>query len=180
MNKKYLFVCVLLIIAALIIVTGCVQQVPDDLDEKKADSDTLIEISASGGGTYGGINPVVDNTLIIKSDGHVTFSKKQFYDVSLKDDYYISRQDVEELAEYIMSEGFFEMEDVYDCSSNNTKCENRKNNYPPATPLTINVTIGDMNKAVEVTVHEDGMVEYPKNFDRIYERIGLAIEKSKQ
>jgi len=63
------------------------------------------------------------------------------------------------------------MKELYDCDQSNQPCQDRKIKYPPAVPLKIEVTFGQVKKQVTVTVYEKGMVEYPEGFELIANRI---------
>lgn len=156
-----------------IVITSCTQNTSQ---QAKINSKTVIEISLSGGGIYGGINPTTENKKTIKNNGETTIIYKSLYGSSSRQTYLIKREELENLAQFIVDNGFFNMKDVYDCSTFNLKCEDRKNRYPPAVPLIIDVTIGEMKKKVIVTVYEKGMVDYPKKLDKIVDKINKTID----
>jgi hypothetical protein len=145
----------------------------------KISSDTFIEITMEGGGFYGGVNPVSENIKLIKSDGTVVIRSKQLYTGGRERTFSIPRAKVEELAHFITDNGFFQMKELYDCDQSNRECQERKRKYPPAVPLKIDVTIGQVKKHVTVTVYEKGMVEYPDEFELIVNRIDELTNQEK-
>ena len=182
MRQKYLIVGLLFSIVGIILISGCVQQIPQSKENNldTNNSDTFVEIFLDGGGFYGGVNPPTENRKIIKSNGEIIISRKSLYDNGTGKNYFVSRSEVEGLADFISAKGFFNMEDVYDCSMANQKCEDRKNHYPPAVPLKIGATIGNLNKTVTITVYEDGMIEYPKELAEIVNNINEVINKAQK
>ncbi|HEX7400743.1 MAG TPA: hypothetical protein VF369_01070 [candidate division Zixibacteria bacterium] len=150
-----------------------------EVTSPKINSDTFIEIKMEGGGFYGGANPVTENTKLIKSDGTVVIRNKQMYTGSKESTFSIPRVQVEELAKLIYDNGFFSMKILYDCDKSNRSCQDRKIKYPPAVPLKIDVTIGQVRKQVTVTVFEKGMVEYPDEFALIANRIDELTNREK-
>ena len=153
---------------------------PPEDTAPKISSDTFIEIKMEGGGFYGGANPVTENTKLIKNDGTVVIRNKQLYTGSGEKTFSIPRAKVEELAHFITDNGFFQMKELYDCDQSNRECQDRKIKYPPAVPLKIDVTIGQVRKQVTVTVYEKGMVEYPDEFELIGNRIEELTNQEKQ
>ena len=132
---------------------------------------TFIEITVEGGGFYGGANPVTENRRVIKNDGTIVIRRKQLYTGDKEEILVIPRGEVEALAKFIRDQGFFQLRNVYDCSSSDGECQERKKKYPPAVPLKIEVAIGEVRKQVTVTVFEEGMVDYPESLDAIVNRI---------
>jgi len=151
-------------------------EVPESITEvTKVDSDTYINITMIGGYFYGGIDPMEDRIISIQSDGSVVFTKKHIYSGKDVDKYNISRDEVENIASFIIDSGFFEMEDIYDCSSYNLNCWRRKKKYPTPIPLRLIVEIGDVEKEIVVTVFEREIVNYPDGIDQIVHEIIALI-----
>ncbi len=142
-----------------------------EVSSPEINSDTFIEIKMEGGGFYGGVNPVSENIKLIKSDGTVVIHSKQLYTGGKEKTFSVPRAKIEEMARLIIDQGFFQMKELYDCDQSNQQCQDRKIKYPPAVPLKIDVTIGQLRKQVTVTVYEKGMVEYPDGFELIANRI---------
>jgi len=159
----------------LILVVGCLKPTPPLPTITK---DTFIEISLTGGGIYGGINPTIENIKEIKNKGEVLLSSAALYTGSQKDSKKISRARVENLAGYIIGHDFFKMKDVYDCKPRDKNCELRKTGYPPAVPLVISVTIGNLSKTITVTVFEKGAADYPEDLEAIVNKINEAVNQA--
>ncbi|NIN01792.1 MAG: hypothetical protein GTO24_27935 [candidate division Zixibacteria bacterium] len=168
---KYLPLSILI----LFLVVGCnpVKESPQEIG-----GSTFIQIKLEGGGFYGGYNPVTENIRTIKTTGEILIHTKQLYtgdrDVTL----FTSRDEVEKLAGFILDNGFFTLKDMYDCDPSNEECNQRKKEYPPAIPLQVDVTIGNMRKSVTVTVFEKGMIDYPESFEAIVDRINELIARA--
>ena len=138
------------------------------------DSSTYIEIERIGAKFYGGSNPATRNTLHISNDGSVLFVTEQLYSGRREISKTISREDLEILAQFILDQGFFEMESIYDCQT--SECEDKKSHYPPATPVKISVSIGAVTKDVKVTVLDKEVLDYPEGFDTILDRLNALRE----
>ena len=160
----------------MILISGCIKPTPP---LPKITQDTFIEITLTGGGIYGGINPTIENVKEIKSNGEILLSSKALYTGSQKYSKKISRAQVEELAKFIIGRGFFKMRDVYDCRTGDKNCESRKKNYPPAVPLTISVTIGNLSKTITVTVFEKGAADYPEDLEDMVTKINEAVNQAR-
>lgn len=180
--KKYLPILILFFVFSCTCLRGsCPQRATrSDQSSQGVYSNTFIEISMQGGGFYGGVNPVTENKSLIKSNGEILVSTKQLYTGDKIDTLFTSPGKVEELAEYIRDNGFFNMKDVYDCGESNQECQERKRKYPPAVPLQLDVTIGQTTKQVTVTVYEKGMVDYPDNLEAIVNRIKEVISRAEE
>lgn len=168
---KYLPLSILI----LFLVVGCnpVKESPQEID-----GSTFIQIRLEGGGFYGGINPVTENIRMIKATGEILIHTEQLYTGERNDTLFTSRDEVEKLARFISDKGFFTLKDMYDCDPSNEECNERKKKYPPAVPLQVDVTIGNMRKSVTVTVFEKGMIDYPESFEAIVDRINELIARA--
>ena len=138
------------------------------------DSSTYIEIKRVGQKFSAGANPVIRDFLEISNDGSVLFVIEQMYTGRREMSKSLSRKDLEKLAQFIMEQGFFEMEDIYDCRT--AECEYKKRHYPPATPVTISVSMGSISRAVKVTVLDKEVLDYPEGFDTILDRLNALVE----
>ena len=147
---------------------------------QKVDDDTFIQVSLEGGGFYGGINPVTENTRMIKSTGEIFIHTDQLYTGERNDTLFTSRHEVEKLAQFIRDSGFFALEDMYDCDPSDGECSQRKKKYPRPVPLRLDVTIGEMRKSVTVTVFKKGMVDYPESVEAIVDRINELIARVRE
>ena len=135
---------------------------------------THIGIELIGGGYYGGINPVVKDFIMIKSDGRLIKELETVQNGAMVVKKNISREELERFADYIVAQGFFEMERRYDCTS--PICYKRKKESPKPVPLRLNVAYGDQNRLVTIAIWgKDEMdvqyVDYPPALDYIIEAI---------
>ena len=135
---------------------------------------THISIELVGGGYYGGIDPVLKDFIMIKSDGRLI---KEFQSVQhglIVTKKYIPRLELEMFADYIVKQGFFEMERAYDCT--NPACMKRKSQKPRPVPLRLSVAYGDRKKMITIAIWgKDNLnvnyVEYPPALDNIIDAI---------
>jgi hypothetical protein len=135
-----------------------------------------ISIELIGGGFYGGVDPVLKDYIYIKSNGRLIKEFKSLYGgliVTKKD---IPREEIEQFAEYIVSQNFFEFEQIYDCKS--SSCQKRKKSKPTPIPLRIAVAYGSRKKVVTISIWgKDGnnrrqnFVDYPPALDNIIDAI---------
>lgn len=161
--------------------TGTSQETgSDELPPQEINSNTFIGISMEGGGFYGGVNPVTENKKVIENDGRILIRYRQLYTGDRSRILFTSRAEVEKLASFIRDNGFFGMSDVYDCTESDGKCQDRKNHYPPAVPLTIDVAIGNSRKQVTVTIFKMGMVDYPDKLEAIVSEIDEVINQARE
>ncbi len=135
---------------------------------------TTIEIAVTGGGYYGGPDPVIKDFTVIKSDGRLV---KEFESISrglIKTKKDIGREETEKLAEFITSKGFFDYKNLYDCQT--VDCNKRKTAKPTPIPLRISFTYGNRRKVVTVSIwglddKKIQYVNYPPDLDVIIEGI---------
>lgn len=133
-----------------------------------------IQIELTGGGFYGGIDPVVKDYIQIKSDGRLIREYQSINQPLMVTKKNISRQELEEFAEYITQNKFFEMQRIYDCNS--AQCEKRKMNKPTPIPLRLMITYGDKKKVVTIGIWGQDQnrvryVDYPQSLDYIIDAI---------
>ncbi len=135
---------------------------------------THISIDLIGGGYYGGIDPVLKDFIQIKTDGRLI---KEFQSVShglLVTKKNIPRTELEMFADYVVKQGFFDMERIYDCGDQ--ACEKRKGAKPRPVPLRLSVAYGDKKKVVTIAIWgQDNLgikyVDYPPALDNIIDAI---------
>ena len=135
---------------------------------------THINIELIGGGYYGGINPVVKDFILIKSDGRLIKEFQSVQNGLVVTKKYIPRAELEMFADYIVKQGFFEMERAYDCTT--PDCMKRKSQKPTPVPLRLSVAYGDRNKMITIAIWgKDNLntqyVEYPPALDHIIDAI---------
>lgn len=144
--------------------------------KKRKEEEDLVYISIEliGGGYYGGIDPVLRDYIHIKSDGRLIkeFKSQQKGLVVTKKN--IPRDELEQFAEYIISQRFFEYERMYDCTS--SFCQERKHSKPTPIPLRLAVAYGSRKKVVTISIwgkdkNNIRYVDYPPGFDFIVEAI---------
>ena len=142
---------------------------------------TFISIELIGGGYYGGIDPVQRDFIHIKNDGRLIKeyqSQKQGLQVTKKD---IPREELEEFANYLMRENFFDLDRLYDCTDR--VCLKRKQQDPPPIPLRIAITYGTRRKVVTIPVYgrdeyKTQYVQYPKIIDEVVDVVRRMADRS--
>jgi len=133
--------------------------------------DDEIEIFVSGGGLYGGVNPKLFDRLTIHQSGlaHREFKTKlQGEQIEEKK---LSREELRQLAQFIIDMGFFEFNKMYDCQAQDLNCRSRMKSDPEPVPLTVSVAIGARRNKIYVTFFapkiEGNYVNYPINLEKI-------------
>ena len=145
-------------------------------------NETYINVELIGGGYYGGVNPVVRDYTHIKSNGRLIKEHKSLQNglkVVKKD---IPRAELEEFAEWVERQGFFEMERMYDCET--PICQKRKRQKPTPIPLRLAITYGNRTKVITISIWgmDDNQIhytDYPKELDNIIDaiqRMGNRLE----
>ena len=135
---------------------------------------TYINIELTGGGYYGGIDPVLKDMIHIKNNGRLI---KEFHSVqnglivNKKD---ILRAELESFAEYILTQKFFDLERIYDCED--ALCQKRKQLKPTPMPLRLSVAYGNRKKVITIAIwgkDDRGFqyVNYPESLDNIIDAI---------
>lgn len=148
---------------------------PRKPSEPKENEGVEIEIALIGGGFFGGPDPVIKDYILIKNNGRLI---KEYESTQLglrktrKD---IPREDIEQLAEFIISNHFFDYERIYDCDS--ALCRKRQSNKPTPIPLRLSVKYGSRHKVVTISIwgidskYKGKYVDYPKELDMIIKGI---------
>ncbi len=137
-----------------------------------AAADLMIEMT--GGGFFGGIDPVMRDHTVIKPGGRMV---KEFKTVQTDLRSVATDLDVAEynrLAEFIESKGFYDLDRMYDCSSE--ACVNRKRQKPTPVPLRIAVSNGKRKKVVNIAIWgEDNRgiryVDYPDELEAVIQAV---------
>ncbi|MCB0521260.1 MAG: hypothetical protein H6577_06515 [Lewinellaceae bacterium] len=135
---------------------------------------TYINVDLIGGGYYGGIDPVLKDFIQIKTDGRLV---KEFQSVShglLVTKKNIPRTELEMFADYVVKQGFFDFERIYDCTDQ--ACQKRKEMKPKPVPLRLSIAYGDKKKVVTLAIWgQDNLgikyVDYPPALDNIIDAI---------
>ncbi|NOZ74461.1 MAG: hypothetical protein GXO90_03660 [FCB group bacterium] len=159
----------IILLFSLTIISSCTDQ--------KDDSFTIVY---SGGGFTGGINPTFTETIISNS-GKVVINTTSLYTDDVTQVRYTNEREVNNLYQYIMDNGFMDLNDVYDCADNDSICVDLKIDYPPANPLTITLDENDITHSVTVSVYnctESPIIDYPAILDSIVNKISETIASS--
>ena len=147
-------------------------------DERRRTKDGVVAadlmIELTGGGFFGGIDPVMRDHTVIKPGGRLV---KEFKTVQTDLRRSAVDLDVEEynkLAEFINSKGFYDLERIYDCSSE--ACTARKRLKPTPIPLRIAVSNGKRKKVVNIAIwgqDERGIryVDYPDELEAVIQAV---------
>ncbi len=135
---------------------------------------TYINIELIGGGFYGGIDPVIRDYIHIKSDGRLIKEFKSANNGLVVTRKNISRDELEDFAEYIIKQKFFDFDRLYDC--NTSVCQKRKADVPTPIPLRLAVAYGNRKKVITIAIWgEDDRrmqyVDYPPALDKIIDAI---------
>lgn len=143
---------------------------------KKKDQPEPIYISIEliGGGFYGGIDPVLKDYVHIKSDGRLIREFKSLHGGQVITKKNIPREELEQFAEFIIAQKFFEFERIYDCTA--STCQKRKRSKPTPIPLRLAVAYGSQKKVVTVSIWGKDekrvqYVDYPPALDNIIDAI---------
>lgn len=142
--------------------------------EPPKQKETYISVELIGGGYYGGIDPVLRDYVHIKSDGRLVKEYKSSYHGLKVTKKNISREELEQFAEWVTRQGFFEMDRIYDCDS--PVCQKRKRQKPTPIPLRLAIAYGTRKKVITISIwgRDDNnirYVDYPPELDNIIDAI---------
>lgn len=142
--------------------------------KKTKEKPTFINIELIGGGYYGGIDPVQRDYIHIKSDGRLVKEFKGANSGLVVTKKTISRNELEQFAEFIIAQKFFEFDRIYDCDA--SFCEKRKYSKPTPIPLRLSIAYGGRKKVITISIygrdkHKTQYVDYPSELDNIIEAI---------
>lgn len=131
-----------------------------------------INIEIIGGGYFGGIDPTEKNYIQLKNNGRLIREYATQYQGQTKTIKDISRQELESLAEYLDTKGFFALQASYDYTD--PECFKRKLKRPLPIPLRISVTYGLRHKVISVAMFgndgvQDRYLSYPLLVDELVE-----------
>ena len=137
-------------------------------------AETYINVELIGGGYYGGIDPVIRDYIHIKSDGRLIKEHKSITNGLSIVKKNISRNELEDFAEYVIKQKFFDFERIYDCDT--SVCQKRKADAPTPIPLRLAIAYGNRKKVITIAVWgEDSRrvqyVDYPPALDNIIDAI---------
>lgn len=133
-----------------------------------------MEIFVSGGGFSGGVDPVINDRIMISNSGLL----QKYYESEVggikKYEKKVDRAELVELIRWIAEEGFFSFESEYGCTTK--QCQARLNQYPKPIPLKLVVAVGPYRNVVSVPIFSPKMsqaelVQYPEEIRKIVEAI---------
>ena len=133
-----------------------------------------VSIELIGGGYYGGMDPVLRDYIQIKNSGRLIKEFKSVNNgliVTKKD---IDAQELQDFAQYISDQNFFDFERIYDCDSQ--LCQKRKQQKPTPIPLRLAVVYGQRKKVITISIwgkdeYNVRYVDYPPALDNIIDAI---------
>ncbi|MEM9824058.1 MAG: hypothetical protein AAF985_23435, partial [Bacteroidota bacterium] len=110
----------------------------------------------------------------IKSDGRLIKEHKSLnkgLPVTKKD---IPREELEQFAEFVIAQNFFEFDRIYDCTAGG--CQKRKHTKPTPIPLRLAIAYGARKKVVTISIwgrdkYNIQYVDYPPALESIIEAI---------
>ena len=142
--------------------------------QEEAPKPVYINIELIGGGYYGGIDPVLKDFIQIKTDGRLIKEFQSVHNGLLVTKKNIPREELEQFAEYVVKQKFYNFERVYDCTD--PACFKRKGMKPTPIPLRLSVAYGARKKVITIAIwgkDDRGMkyVDYPPALDNIIDAI---------
>ncbi|MBK6902214.1 MAG: hypothetical protein IPH04_05175 [Saprospirales bacterium] len=138
-----------------------------------------IRIELTGGGFFGGADPVQRDFILIKENGRLIHERQTVNTGLQVEKATLSTRQMAELADFIRSNGFFTMESRYGCAT--PECEDRLLALPRPVPLRLAVTDGLDRHVVEVAIwpedKEKGAVAaFPSGLKNIVDAIRSLAE----
>lgn len=133
-----------------------------------------IQIEVSGGGYYGGINPVYRQYVKINSDGRLVREVQTAREGLMVTRKNIPRNELEAFAYWIRDQGYFDLQREYDCQEQ--LCHRRKGEKPQPMPLQVMVTLGHQTKIIFIPIwgldnQHIQFIPYPPVIDQIVETV---------
>ena len=134
--------------------------------------DMMIELT--GGGFFGGIDPVMRDHTVIKPGGHMVKEFKTVNTDLRRNSVDIEVEEYNRLAKFIREQGFFELDRQYDCTTE--MCQTRKRVRPTPVPLRIAIRIGNDKKVVNVAIWGQdrrgvNYVDIPKGLEEVIQAV---------
>jgi len=137
--------------------------------------DSEIEIYVSGGGFRGGINPRINDQIMISNSGLVQRLYETELDGRRETKTQIDREELFELVKWIAENGFFEFNNEYDCPERDQVCWQRLEKRPSPLPLKVVVAMGPYRNVVSVPIFSPertkDYIPYPDNLRKIVKAI---------
>lgn len=140
-----------------------------------------IQIEVSGGGYYGGINPVYRQFVKINSEGRLVREVQTAREGLMVTRKNIPRNELEAFAYWIRDQGYFDLEREYDCKEQ--LCHRRKGEKPQPMPLQVMVTLGHQTKIISIPIwgldnQHVQYIPYPPVIDQIVETVYRMADRS--
>lgn len=141
-----------------------------------------LNIEITGGGFYGGADPVYRDYIRIKTDGKLIKEFISQHRGSIVTKRVIPREELDLFMQFVTEKGYFDFERLYDCTFN--ACQIRKKSVPRPIPLQICIAYGSRKKVVNVAIwgrDEKNMqyVDYPPALDAIIEAVQKMANRLK-
>lgn len=135
---------------------------------------TPIIIEVNGGGYYGGLNPVVRQYVRINSEGRVIREVQTQREGLMVTRTNITRQELEDFADWIAEQGYFDLQREYPCGDE--QCSRRLRERPKPVPLQLMVLYGQRRHVVTLPVfgpdhRQARYLDYPPVIDQIVETL---------
>ena len=142
---------------------------------EKVRKDAHLEIYVSGGGFSGGINPRINDQIMISNAGLVQRLYETELDGKRETKLQIDRDELFELVKWIAESGFFEFDNEYDCPERDQVCWQRKDMRPAPLPLKVVVAMGPYRNVVSVPIFSpeksQDYIPYPAGLRKIVKAI---------
>lgn len=140
-----------------------------------------IEIFISGGGLYTGVNPVKYDRLTIYNSGLVRREWKTKLQPEQTFQKKLTKEQLRKLAQFIIDQGYFDFNNVYDCQQGDKACATRLLAEPQPIALSLSVSVGMRRKRVYVALYaphlESNWVNYPPKLEKIVNAIYEVVEQ---
>jgi hypothetical protein len=137
--------------------------------------DAYLEVYVSGGGFRGGIDPVINDQLMISNSGLI----QKFYESEstgireYKKE--VTREELFQLVKWIAENGFFEFAKEYNCADGDAACLQRLDQRPQPVPLKLVVAMGPYRNVISVPIfsldQQNDFIKYPQNLRKIVKAI---------
>jgi hypothetical protein len=135
-----------------------------------------IRIELTGGGFFGGADPVQRDFILIRENGRLIHERQTVSKGLRVTKKSLSNRQLSELADFIRTSGFFALDSQYGCAT--PECENRLHSQPTPIPLRLAVTDGLDRHVVEVAIWpEAGAAASPISIPPELVRIVQAIRR---
>lgn len=136
----------------------------------KDSSEQEIILELTGGGYYGGIDPVYRDFIRVMPDGKLIFEYKSKERGYIKRFRQIDREQMVKIAQFAKENGFFSLPVAYECTT--ALCSKRMKREPKPRPLNILVKYGSERKLLTIAIYGEDeyrikYVSYPAFVDEL-------------